>query len=53
MPDEIDDEPDDAQLEKLWEKFYESVAPGPDDVRRADALFDELTRKTTAPMRES
>jgi hypothetical protein len=34
----------DAELERLWEDFYRSVAPGSEAVRRADAMFDELTK---------
>jgi len=40
---------EDAELERLWEEFYASVAPGPADVRAADAIFDELTK---APRRK-
>lgn len=34
---------DDAEAERLWRAFYESVAPTRADVRRADALFQRLT----------
>ena len=40
----IEDRLEDADLERLWEEFYESVAPRTADVRRADALFERLTK---------
>ena len=35
---------DDVEAKRLWEEFYASVAPGPADVRRADVIFERLTR---------
>jgi hypothetical protein len=40
---------EDAELERLWQEFYASVAPRPADVRRAGVLFDRLTK---APRRK-
>lgn len=39
------------ELERLWRQFYRDVRPRPKDVRRADAMFERLTkrrRKTAA-----
>ncbi len=33
------------ELERLWREFYQSVRPRRSDIRRADALFDRLTRR--------
>jgi hypothetical protein len=48
----IEERLDDAELERLWQEFYESVAPRRADVQRAEALFKRLTgrarRKTAA-----
>ncbi len=35
---------DDAELTRRWEEFYASVAPSPAAVRRADEIFERLTR---------
>jgi hypothetical protein len=40
----VEEHLEDAELERLWEEFYASVAPRRSDVRRADALFDKLTK---------
>ncbi|HEY8087799.1 MAG TPA: hypothetical protein VIF09_08140, partial [Polyangiaceae bacterium] len=40
----IEDRLDDAELERLWQAFYQSVRPRRADVRRADALYRRLTR---------
>jgi hypothetical protein len=34
---------DDAELDRLWCAFYESVRPRRNDVRRANAMFKRLT----------
>ena len=34
----------DAELERAWQAFYESVHPSRQHVQRADALFKRLTR---------
>jgi hypothetical protein len=40
----IEERLDDAELERLWNDFYKSVHPRPEDIRRADAIFRKLTR---------
>ncbi len=40
---------DDAEAERLWDEFYASVAPSPDAIRRADEIFESLTRTPTPP----
>ena len=40
---------DDAELERLWADFYRDVAPTRAEIRRADRLFDRLTRGTRRP----
>ncbi len=40
----IEDRLGDAELERLWQAFYESVRPRRADVRRADAVYRRLTR---------
>jgi hypothetical protein len=35
---------DDAELNRQWDEFYRDVAPRRLDIRRADALFERLTR---------
>jgi hypothetical protein len=40
----IEERLDDAELERLWGEFYASVAPRPAAVRKADAIFDKLTK---------
>ena len=39
----VEDHLDEAELERLWLEFYESVGPRREDVRRADSLFKRLT----------
>jgi hypothetical protein len=34
-----------GELERLWQEFYKAVRPHRGDIRRADALFDRLTRR--------
>jgi hypothetical protein len=40
----IEEHLDDADLERLWDEFYRSVRPDARDVRRANAVFRQLTR---------
>ena len=35
---------EDAELDRLWQEFYEEVAPRPTDVRRADGIFRRLAK---------
>ncbi len=35
---------DDAELERLWDEFYESVKPRRLDIRRANSIFRRLTK---------
>jgi hypothetical protein len=46
----IEERLDDAELERLWQEFYQSVRPRRADARRADAIFKRLTK---APRRKS
>ncbi len=41
----VEERLEDAELERLWRDFYQGVRPRRRDVRRADALFDRLTRR--------
>ena len=45
----IEERLEDAELDRLWEEFYASVAPSSADVRRAGKIFDKLTK---APARK-
>ena len=36
----------DAELDRLWDEFYRSVAPTREDVRAGDAAFKRLTGRT-------
>ncbi len=40
----IEEHLDDAELERKWKDFYESVAPARKDKERASALHARLTR---------
>jgi len=40
----VEERLDERELERLWRDFYESVRPRRRDVRRAEAIFDRLTR---------
>jgi hypothetical protein len=42
----IEERLDDEDLERQWEAFYEQVGPQRVDVRRADAIFRRLTRRS-------
>jgi hypothetical protein len=42
----VEDRLEDAELERLWREFYRAVSPRPGDVRRADAVFGRLTKRT-------
>ena len=33
-----------AELERLWQEFYESVRPQAADTKKADAMFKRLTK---------
>lgn len=44
VTDVIEARLEDAELERLWQEFYATVAPRPRDVRRADAMFRRLTK---------
>ncbi len=46
VTDLIEGHLDDAELERQWQAFYRDVAPKRDDIRRADAMFNRLTRGT-------
>jgi hypothetical protein len=35
---------DDRELERQWLEFYDAVRPTRDDTRRADAMFNRLTK---------
>jgi hypothetical protein len=40
----IDEHLDDAELDRLWQEFYSSVEPRRGDVKRANAIFERLTK---------
>lgn len=44
LTETIEERLGDAELERLWQEYYASVAPGPAAVRQADAIFDKLTQ---------
>jgi hypothetical protein len=41
----IEERLEDAELERLWQEFYRSVAPTPEQARRAEAMLGRLTRR--------
>jgi hypothetical protein len=41
----VEERLEDGEMERLWRDFYQSVRPGRNDIRRADALFERLTRR--------
>ena len=41
----VEERLEDREMERLWRDFYEAVRPRRNDIRRADALFDRLTRR--------
>ena len=40
----VEERLEDRKLDRLWNEFYQTVRPQPGDVRRADALFNRLTK---------
>ena len=44
VTDVIEEHLDDAELERQFRAFYRDVAPARADIRRANALFDRLTK---------
>jgi hypothetical protein len=42
----VEEHLEDAELDRLWKEFYRTVAPRRSDVRRADAIFTRLTKRT-------
>jgi len=45
VTDLIEEHLEDADLERLWDEFYQSVRPRPADVRRAESIFRKLTKR--------
>lgn len=45
VTDVIEERLEDAELDRQWAAFYESVRPRKADIRRADALFDRLVAR--------
>jgi hypothetical protein len=41
----VEERLEDREMECLWREFYKAVRPRRNDIRRADALFDRLTRR--------
>ena len=35
---------DDTELERQWDEFYRTVKPSRDDIRRAEAMLNRLTK---------
>jgi hypothetical protein len=46
VTDLIEEHLDDAELERRWQEFYRDVNPTRTDVRRADATFKRLTKRS-------
>jgi hypothetical protein len=40
----VEERLEDRELDRLWKEFYQVVGPQPSDVRRADAIFNRLTK---------
>jgi hypothetical protein len=40
----VEEHLDDSELERQWLAFCEAVRPSRDDIRRADAMFNRLTK---------
>jgi hypothetical protein len=40
----VEERLEDRELDRLWKEFYQAVRPQPKDVRRADAIFNRLTK---------
>jgi hypothetical protein len=40
----VEEHLDEAELERQWEEFYRTVAPGRADVQRAEGMFKRLTK---------
>ncbi len=38
---------DDAELDRLWQEFYQQVNPGKTAIRRADAVMKRLAARAT------
>lgn len=45
ITDVIEDRLDDAELDRLWQEFYQSVGPSRADSKRARALFKRLAQQ--------
>ncbi len=41
----VEERLEDRELERLWQNFYKTVRPQPADIRRADAIFERLTKR--------
>jgi hypothetical protein len=46
VTDLIEEHLDDAELDRQWHEFYRDVSPRRQDIRRADAIFKRLTRRS-------
>jgi len=46
VSDLIEEHLDDAELDRQWQEFYRDVSPRRRDIRRADAIFKRLTRRS-------
>lgn len=44
VTERLEEHLDDAELERQWQEFYRDVNPSREDSRRADAMFNRLTR---------
>ena len=41
----IEEHLEEAELDRQWKEFYEAVAPRAAEIRRADAIYERLTRR--------
>ena len=41
----VEERLEDRELERLWRDFYKTVRPRTSDIRRADTMFERLTRR--------
>jgi len=46
VTDLIEEHLDDADLDRQWQEFCRDVGPSREEVRRADAMFKRLTRRS-------
>jgi hypothetical protein len=45
VTDLIEEHLDEAELERQWQEFYRAVNPSRKDVKRAEGMFERLTKR--------